>query len=290
MKVLSAVAAMIFLFAVGARAETTNDLSDAEIQGRNLAQKLLEQRPTENFTNTGVLKIRDGKGKASEIPIRCETIAKAASWKISYIADLSEQNTNEWHTRLNIISVEHFDLLPNQYANTLWTEDGIKSNGVATVIFTKDAKGMPEMLGAVRSDDTFYLYGEKIMAPFVGSDFWVADLGLEFFHWPEQKILKKENRRSRACNVLESTNPNPSTNGYSRVVSWIDEESGGIVHAEAFDAHNKLLKVFDPKSFKKVNGQWQPELMEMENVQTGSRSWIDFNPVGTPPPKQQGQK
>ncbi|MEI9961977.1 MAG: outer membrane lipoprotein-sorting protein [Limisphaerales bacterium] len=54
---------------------------------------------------------------------------------------------------------------------------------------------------------------------------------------------------------MESTNPNPSTNSYSRVVSWIDSENNGIIHAEAYDAKNKLLKVFDPKSFKKVNGQ-----------------------------------
>ena len=104
-----------------------------------------------------------------------------------------------------------------------------------------------------------------------------VDLGLEFFHWPQQKILRKENKRSRGCMVLESTNPNPSANGYSRVVSWIDEESGGIVHAEAFDARNKLLKEFDPKSFKKVNGQWELQEMEIRNVQTGSRSRIEFD-------------
>ena len=85
------------------------------------------------------------------------------------------------------------------------------------------------------------------MSPFAGSDFWIADLGLEFFHWPEQKILKKEFRRGRGCMVLESTNPNPSTNGYSRVDSWIDKESGGIVQAKAYDAKGKLLKEFYPK-------------------------------------------
>jgi hypothetical protein len=276
MRVLSAVAATIF-FAVGATAETTNTLSDAEIQGRQLAQKLLKQRPTENFENAGVLRIRDGKGKTSEILVLCETVAKATSWKISYIADLSKQNTNEWHTRLNIISVEHFDLLPNQYENTLWTENGIKSNGVATVIFTKDSQGMPEMLGAVRSNDTFFLYGEKIMTPFIGSDFWVADLGLEFFHWPEQKILKHDMKRGRSCEVLESANPNPSTNSYSRVVSWIDNETLGIVHAEAYDFKNKLLKEFDPKSFKKVNGQWELQEMEIRNVQTSSRTRLEFD-------------
>ena len=116
-----------------------------------------------------------------------------------------------------------------------------------------------------------------MMSPFFDSDFWIADLGLEFFHWPEQKILKREMRRGRSCKVLESTNPGPSTNAYSRVVSWIDNESGGIVHAEAYDAGGKLLKEFDPKSFKKVNGQWELQEMEIRNVQTGSRTRLEFD-------------
>ena len=51
------------------RRPATNDLSDAEIQGRQLAQQLiLEQRPATNFTQTGVLKIRDAKGQRTEFP------------------------------------------------------------------------------------------------------------------------------------------------------------------------------------------------------------------------------
>jgi sulfate adenylyltransferase subunit 1 (EFTu-like GTPase family) len=115
------------------------------------------------------------------------------------------------------------------------------------------------------------------MNSFANSDFWLCDLGLEFFHWPAQKVLKKDVHRSRGCIVLESTNPNPSTNGYSRVVSWIDEESLGIVEAYAYDANGKLLKDFYPKDFKKVNGQWQVQTLIMENVQTGSRSRLEFD-------------
>ncbi|HEY3932691.1 MAG TPA: outer membrane lipoprotein-sorting protein [Verrucomicrobiae bacterium] len=121
------------------------------------------------------------------------------------------------------------------------------------------------------------LSGAEIMMPFAHSDFWIADLGLEFFHWPEQKILKHEMKRGRSCQVLESTNPNPSTNGYSRVVSWIDNETLGIVHAEAYDFKNKLLKEFDPKSFKKVNGRWELQEMEIRNIQTGSRTRLEFD-------------
>ena len=114
-------------------------------------------------------------------------------------------------------------------------------------------------------------------------DFGVADLGLEFFHWPEQKVLKHEMRRGRACKVLESTNPNLTSSNavpplnYSRVVSWIDNESGGIVQAEAYDLNNKLLKQFAPKSFKRVNGQWELQEMEIRNVQTGSRTRLEFD-------------
>ena len=116
------------------------------------------------------------------------------------------------------------------------------------------------------------------MFPFRHSDFWICDLGLEFFHWPAQKILKKEIKRSRGCTVLESTNPEPSTNGYSRVVSWIDSESGGIVQAFAYDAKGKLLKEFYPEGLQKdANGQYQIQEMEMDNVQTGSKTWIKFD-------------
>jgi hypothetical protein len=61
------------------------------------------------------------------------------------------------------------------------------------------------------------------------------------------------------------------------VVSWTDEESGGIVQAQAYDFNNKLLKEFAPKSFKKVNGQWELQEMEIYNDQTRSRTRILFD-------------
>jgi hypothetical protein len=51
----------------------------------------------------------------------------------------------------------------------------------------------------------------------------------------------------------------------------------GIVHADVFDAKGKLLKEFAPKTFKKINGQWQLEEMEMRNEQADSRTSIIFD-------------
>jgi Outer membrane lipoprotein-sorting protein len=260
MKILAAVAAIIFLVAGCATAHTnssnavpllgdipqfrlaTNNLSDAEIQGHNLAQQLLEQSPAANFTQNGVLKIRDKERNTTNIPVSFKTQVTGEIWKVAYY-----ESNNCW-------IIVHQNSQDNRY------------------VFTKkisEEESWPSV-------SFLHLSGNEIMIPFANSDFWIADLGLEFFHWPEQKILKKENRRSRGCMILESTNPNPSTNGYSRVVSWIDEETLGIVHAEAYDFKNKLLKEFDPKSFKKVNGQWELQEMEIDNVQTGSRTRLEF--------------
>ena len=51
----------------------------------------------------------------------------------------------------------------------------------------------------------------------------------------------------------------------------------GIVRAEIFDEQGKLLKVFEPKKFSKINGQWHLKEMEMRNEQTQSRTTIAFD-------------
>jgi hypothetical protein len=115
------------------------------------------------------------------------------------------------------------------------------------------------------------------MVSFAGSDFWLADLGLEFLHWPEQRLLRKELRVGRLCDVLESINPEPVPGGYSRVVCWLDRETGGILHADAYDIGKELLKKFEPKELKKVQGQYMLEEMEIRNHQTGTRTRVEFN-------------
>jgi hypothetical protein len=254
MKSRLAVFAWSLLVATGASASTTNDLSDTEIQGYQLAQQILEQRPTENFTNTGVLMIRNADGNHIEFSLTCRIITTPTNWVSIYETSKTNSNGFASGTRLKIVHAENE---PTEYT---WNNS-----------YSVDSAPVAGGMGEVKWSGTQWTH------PFPGSDLWSVDLGLEFFYWPEQKVLKHEMRRSRACKVLESVNPNLSANGYSRVVSWIDNESGGIVHAEAYDANGKLLKEFDPKSFKKVDGQWELQNMEIRNVQTGSRTRLEFD-------------
>jgi hypothetical protein len=231
--------ATVLAFSFAAKAETTNSLSEAEIKGRELARQLAHARPAQNLTNTCVMQIRDGKGRRTHIPLFFQTTTSAASWASTY-QTLTESN------RLGL-TVTHQENQPTRYHLA--------------------REGQPTELN-----------GNEVSAPFAGSDFWFCDLGLEFFHWPAQKLLPNPTnlKLGRSYRLLESANPNPPTNGYSRVLSWIDQESGGLLQAEAYDAQSRKLKVFEPKSFEKVNGSWQLEEIQIRNVQSGSSTRLEF--------------
>jgi hypothetical protein len=228
--------------------------AEAAKQGRALVTEILSQQPAQDTTNVGVLRIRGRDGKRLELQLRVIVMATATNWLTAYQA----VNTNE--DRALFLCVEHTGAEPNRYAQ-----------------FDRELAGASGFLADTGCDMNSPLAPGETMKPFAGSDFWLADLGLEFFHWPEQRLLKTEMRSGRSCRVLESVNPEPAQGAYSKVISWIDNETSGIVHAEAYDLKGKLLKEFDPKEFRKVAGHWQLEEMQIRNRQTGSRTWIEFN-------------
>jgi len=226
---------------------SANELSEAQIEGHDLARQLRELKPETNSLLTGAVRIRERKRKRKEIPVRFETVVTATNWTTIYTTTGTNLNERE------SLVVIHAQNQPNRYR----LEKGNISKST--------------------TNNSTTLTGEDAMIPFAGSDFWLADMGLEFLHWPEQQVLKKELRKGQSCYVLESKKKPGATKGYVRVVSWIDIDTGGIVHADAYDAKRRLLKEFDPQKLKKVNGQWQLREMEMYNVQTRSLTRIEFD-------------
>lgn len=245
-------------FVIGTKAQTTNGMSAVEIQGQALAQKIIAQRPAIDSEETGVLKIRNSNGVATNISISCKVTLNNGNWEAEYVAGFQPSLTNS-------PIIPTFTYLEIAHIND---QSNIYSYRGGSINDAQDRSGVVWIP---------LLNKDQINRPFAGSDFWISDLGLEFLHWPAQKVLKKEVHSNRNCTVLESTNPDPSPGGYSRVLSWIDNESLGIAEAYAYDVQGRQLKDFYPKDFKKVNGQWQVQTLVMENVQTGSRSRIVFD-------------
>lgn len=254
-------------------AATTNDTATAEIEGRDLAKQLCELQPPESFTNSSTLIIQParGKGQRQEIPLRTVTTVTGTSWLTIY-ETLSNTNARGGEKLL----VTHNGTQPNHYTlaqigsnGAIEAEQHARGGGAAP---DNPTVGCPASAPATNPP-----LAELTMRPFAGSDFWLVDLGLEFLHWPGQKVLKKELKKGQSCAVLESKLPEPITNSYSRVVAWIDIDTGGIVQADAYDAKGKLLKEFEVKELEKVNGRMEVTEIQMRNVQTGSRTTLRFN-------------
>ncbi len=239
-KIIALVLLLLFS-ATGVQAETTNTLSDGEIQGRLFAQKILvDLMRTENFSNSVTLQVRPKKGTWTNYVVTSRGVVGRGYWKNIFTSDALKPASE-------VFTVTHTLGQPNIY-----THEAVSGTS-------------GKMLPSSRS------------TPFANSDFWLGDLALDFFHWPEQRILKREFHSNCACTVLESVNSAPTKNDYTRVVSWIDNDSLGLVEAYGYDAEGKLLKEFTPKSIKKVSGQWQVKEIEIRNVQTGSRTRLEFD-------------
>jgi hypothetical protein len=215
-------------------------------QARELLDDLLARKPDKNSTNTGEVRIRNADRTETKVQVRFIIYSTSTNWVNVYEAQGDAGSSM-------LLTVIHPDGQPGEY----W---------LAQPYDPRSATNPPARK----------LSAAELMTPFAGSDFWLADLGLEFLRWPDQRVLKREMRRSMPCAVLESTHPSPSPSGYSRVVSWIDPESGGIVHADAYDASGELFKVFDPTELGKVEGVRELEEMEMRNRRTRSHTWIKF--------------
>lgn len=243
---------LVCLWPVAAPAQPKAELSapallepaEGKRQARLLVARLLAQKPEQAVTNTGELRIRDAEGKQRTVPARFAVVPMTTNWLNVYeAAPPSSQPVK--------LTIVHTEGQPNQY-----------------------------FLGAPGAGPGTTLAPRQLMSPFAGSDFWIADLGLEFLHWPQQRVLRKQMRKGQFCDVLQSTDPRPVPGGYSRVLSWIavnHTEDIVIVHADAYDTQDRLLKEFDPKKVEKINGVWQLEEMEIRNRQTDTRTRIDFN-------------
>ena len=197
-----------------------------------------------------MLKIRDAHGKRSEVPLQYTIVPEESGWRGIY-----ETHSTPWRGAERLIIV-HRDNQPNEYIHS-------------------PAGGPGEA-----PKQAVKLKGDQAALPFAGSDYWLADLGMEFLHWPEQRLVREAKikmRLSRPCKVIESTSPNPSATGYRRVVSWLDAESGAPIYAEGFDASGDRIKTFSLHGLTKASGQWQPKDLEMLTEKTDSKTRIEFS-------------
>jgi hypothetical protein len=214
--------------------------------GETLAEHVRSAIPETNSEFHGTLIIKR-EGTTREIPITCRVTVGATNWQTDYEIAPTAQSGAEH------LAVVHNIEGPNQYLYAQAASPGAP---------------LPKLEPIPPSDAAI---------PLAGSDFSLADLGLEFLHWPVQRELKDAMRLGEPCYVLESSNPRAGE--IVKVRSYIDKDYGAPLIADAYDAGGNLIKEFSlhGSSFKKVNGRWQLEKMDIRNKKTGSRTELKFD-------------
>jgi Outer membrane lipoprotein-sorting protein len=209
-------------------------------EGRALAAELRAMRPTESFTNAAAFRLRDADGNVRRLPLTIiNRVGETPDWEVIYAAGGPRPET--------LIMTRTPDQPPQYRVRT----------------GTGPTEETPGTDGSAR--------------PFAGSDFTLRELGLEFLHWPGQRLQPRTPppmKKGQACRILESTNPDAPV--YTRVVSWISIEHHGLMLADAYDASGRLIKRFSIGSLKKVDGVWQLRDMEMIDEVRGTETKLEF--------------
>ncbi|MGZ8898791.1 MAG: outer membrane lipoprotein-sorting protein [Limisphaerales bacterium] len=218
--------------------------NDTKGEGKALVQEILTRVPIEDSQILGLLKIRPPEGNIIEVPIRMTVRTVDRGWDDVYETQPVNGRVGE------VFIVKHRGTNANEYLFGTY----------------KTPEEKPELKK---------LSAEELYRPLAGTDFNLFELGLEFLHWPAQKIVKKEMRKSRSCRVVESVNPNVKPGAYARVLSWIDFETSGIILAEAYDHNNKPLKEFSIQKFDRKEKRLRE--MRILNDQTESSTRLELN-------------
>jgi hypothetical protein len=223
--------------------------ADPILEGQSLAAGLRKLRIGIPGNLTATLKVRKRDGSRYERSVRKETHLLRDGWRDIFCLESPKHPEKEW------LSIEHPENQPPRYQ----------------VAFSDTFPTDPKAFMSLDADQAMRPVGE--------SDFWMVDLGLDFLHWPDQRLVpsKVTMRKGMSCKVLESSRPSSSTTSYNKVRSWISSEYGGVVYAEAFDIKNRKIKIFEVNDVERIGKQWYLKALKIRNLRDRSASVLEFN-------------
>lgn len=105
--------------------------------------------------------------------------------------------------------------------------------------------------------------------PFLGSEFSFEDIGGAKIEDYDYKWVRDEELNGRKVWVIEGY-PKNKYSGYTKVVTWIDQEDFRQYKAEFWDRKKSHLKTMTILGYKKyLDKFWRPAELHMVNLQTG---------------------
>jgi outer membrane lipoprotein-sorting protein len=111
---------------------------------------------------------------------------------------------------------------------------------------------------------------------FMGSEFAYEDVTSQEVEKYSYKWIRDEDHDREKCFVFERY-PVYKNSGYTRQVVWLDQKEYKILKIEFYDRKNAPLKTLKQSKFKQyLDKYWYPEVMHMENHQTGKSTLLTW--------------
>jgi outer membrane lipoprotein-sorting protein len=107
--------------------------------------------------------------------------------------------------------------------------------------------------------------------PFVGSEFAFEDFTAIELNKFVYRYGGEETCGDLVCDVIERT-PRYENSGYTKQVSWIDQNDFQIRKVEFYDRRGDLLKVLELREYRNYEGVWRAHRLSMTNVQTNKHT------------------
>lgn len=112
--------------------------------------------------------------------------------------------------------------------------------------------------------------------PFMGSEFAFEDLSSQEVEKYQYKYLRDETIDGQSCYVIERI-PTDKYSGYSRQVSWVDQQEYRLQRVDYYDRKDTLLKTMVASDYQQyLDRYWRPGTMTMTNHQTGKSTTLKF--------------
>jgi predicted RND superfamily exporter protein len=104
--------------------------------------------------------------------------------------------------------------------------------------------------------------------PFVGSEFAFEDFTALELNKYDYVWLREEQLDGMTTDVIERQ-PRYENSGYTRQVSWVDQDVHQVRKVEFYDRRGDLLKTLHLRDYRQYGDVWRSHRMEMVNHQTG---------------------
>lgn len=128
------------------------------------------------------------------------------------------------------------------------------------------------------ADKVIAIAGSRKQDPFMGSDFTYEDVSGRHFTKDNHVQVGEEKVDGGLAYVMESTPKNPADDIYSKLKSWIDQETFVVKKVEFYGKDGALLRVYTSASTKTIDGYPTTLKRTMVSPAKGTRTEILVNP------------